>query len=406
LIKIPIDIHTRDRYINAMLPFVNKPIIKVITGQRRVGKSYLLFQMMNWMKANISDVHIIYINKEDLTFDFIKTAQELSDYVNANLSKKGKTYVFIDEIQDIDNFHVALRSLLLNNKIDLYCTGSNANLLSSEISGNLSGRFIEQTVYSLSYMEFLDFHKLENNGDSLEKYMKYGGLPYLKHLTLEDHIVFEYLKSVYSTIIYRDIVNRFNIRNTTFLERLVLFLASNTGSLFSAKKISDFLKSQKLNISPNQVQSYIAHLLNAFIILDAKRYNIQGRRLFEIGEKYYFENLGIRNALWGYRIEDRGKIIENMVYNHLCYLNYNVNVGILDHKEIDFVASKNNELVYFQVALKLTDQQTIDREFGNLLQIQDNYPKYVITLDKFSGNTFQGIKVMHLLDFLTSTNFH
>ena len=403
--NIPTDILKRERYINVMLPFVDKPIIKVITGQRRVGKSYLLFQMINWIEKNIKDAHIIYINKEDLAFDYIKTAQDLSDYVGAQLNQNGKNYVLIDEIQEIENFHAALRSLLLNPNIDLYCTGSNADLLSSEISGKLSGRYIEQTVYSLSYTEFLHFHQLQNNNDSLEKYMKYGGLPYLKHLPLQDEIVFEYLKSVYSTIIYRDIVNRFNIRNTNFLERLVLFLASNTGSLFSAKKISDFLKSQHLNMSPNQVQTYISHLLNAFIILDAKRYNIHGKRLFEIGEKYYFENLGIRNSLWGYRIEDQGKIIENVVFNHLKYLQYDVQVGALGDKEIDFIAAKNNELAYFQVALQLKEEKTIKREFGNLLEIKDNYPKYVISLDNFSGNTSQGIKVMSLSDFLNTTNF-
>lgn len=405
MFNIPTDILNRERYINVMLPFVDKPIIKVITGQRRVGKSYLLFQMMNWIDKNIEGAHIIYINKEDLAFDFIKTAQDLSDYIGTKLNENGKTYVFIDEIQEIENFHAALRSLLLNTNIDLYCTGSNANLLSSEISGKLSGRYIEQTVYSLSYTEFLHFHKLEDDMASLEKYMKYGGLPYLKHLPLTDEVIFEYLKSVYSTIIYRDIVNRFNIRNTNFLERLVLFLASNTGSLFSAKKISDFLKSQQVNISPNQVQTYISHLLNAFIILDSKRYNIKRKRLFEIGEKYYFENLGIRNAIWGYRIEDRGKIVENLVFNHLRYLSYDVKVGALGDKEIDFIAAKNNELAYFQVALQLKQEKTIEREFGNLLEIQDNYPKYVITLDNFSGNTSQGIKVMTLSNFLHASSF-
>lgn len=403
--KVPTDILTRERYINALLPFVDQPIIKVITGQRRVGKSYLLFQMMDWIKSNRAGAHLVYINKEDLAFDHIKTAQDLSDYIGEQLNKTGKTYVFIDEIQEIEDFHAALRSLLLNTDIDMYCTGSNADLLSSEISGKLSGRYIEQTVYSLSFTEFLLFHNIQNNSDALEKYMKFGGLPYLKHLPLKDEIVFEYLKSVYSTIIYRDIVNRFNIRNTNFLERLVLFLASNTGSLFSSKKISDFLKSQHVNMNPNQVQTYVSHLLNAFIILDAKRYNIQGKRLFEIGEKYYFENLGIRNAIWGYRIEDRGKIIENIVFNHLRVLQYDVQVGTLGDKEIDFIAKKNGELAYFQVALELKAENTIKREFGNLLEIQDNYPKYVITLDAFSGNTMQGIKVMSLLDFLNCSSF-
>src|SRR5690606_12329826 len=240
---------------------------------------------------------------------------------------------------------------------------------------------------SLSYQEFLIFNQLENTAGSLDKYLKYGGLPYLKHLPLEDNIVFEYLKNIYSTIIFCDVINRYSIRNTVFLEQLTLFLASNTGSIFSAKKISDFLKSQKVNIAPSQVQRYIQHLTSAFLIHQVKRYDIEGKRLFEIGEKYYFENLGIRNALWGYRTQDIGKIMENVVYNHLVAHNYAVNVGILGANEIDFIAEKNGEKVYVQVALALLEEQTIAREFGNLLKVKDNYPKMVVTLDHFSGNT-------------------
>ena len=400
--NIPTQIIHRKRYLNRLKPFIDKQVIKVLTGQRRVGKSYLLYQLIQYIQATKSKPTIIYINKEDLAFAHIKNAIDLSNYVNENASKNGKSYVFIDEIQDIEDFHVALRSLLLNEKLDIYCTGSNANLLSSDIAGNLSGRYVEKVVYSLTYLEFLEFHKLEQGEQALEKYMKFGGLPYLKHLPLKDEIVFEYLQNIYSTIIYRDVVNRFNIRNTSFLEKLVQFLASNTGSLFSSKSISDYLKSQQIKVAPNQVQNYITHLVNAYILLASKRYNIQGKRLFEIGEKYYFENLGIRNAIWGYRLEDRGKIIENIVHNHLLYLDYKVNVGVLGVHEIDFIAKKNSEIVYIQVALILKEESTIEREFGNLLKIKDNYPKIVVTLDNYSGSSYQGIKVMHLSKFLTS----
>lgn len=400
--NIPSQIINRKRYLNALLPFIDKQIIKVLVGQRRVGKSYILYQLIQYIQQRKKQANVVYINKEDLVFSHIKTATQLNEYINKNASGNQKTYVFIDEIQEIEDFHIALRSLLLNEKLDIYCTGSNANLLSSDIAGNLSGRYIELEVQSLSYTEFLEFHLLKNDAYSLEKYMKYGGLPYLKHLPLEDEIVFEYLKNIYSTIIYRDVVNRFNLRNTTFLEQLVQFLASNTGSLFSSKSISDFLKSQKINSAPNQIQSYISHLTNAFIISASKRYNIQGKKLFEIGEKYYFENLGIRNAIWGYRIEERGKIIENIVYNHLRFCNYEVYVGTLEKQEIDFVASKNGEVIYIQVALK--EEKTIDREFGNLLKIKDNYPKIVVTLDNYSGNSYKGIEVVHLSKFLLSEN--
>lgn len=309
-------------------------------------------------------------------------------------------YVFIDEIQDITDFELALRSLLLDDGLDLYCTGSNANLLSGDLAGNLSGRSIEITVYSLSYKEFLIFHELKDDDEALALYLKYGGLPYLRNLSLTDEIAFEYLKNIYSTIIFRDVVNRYSLRNTNFLEQLVLFIASNIGSLFSAKRISDFLKSQKTNIAPNQVQVYLQHLSNAFLIHPVKRYDLVGKRIFEIGEKYYFENLGIRNALWGYRIEDLGKILENVLYNHLLLSGFRVEVGVWGEYEIDFVAQKNGERIYIQAALTLMEDKTIEREFGNLQKIKDNYPKIVVTMDTFHGNSVAGIQTLSLRNFL------
>ena len=397
--KLPQSIIQRERYIKAVQPYIGKTIIKVFTGQRRVGKSYLLYQLIQIISKN-KDCNIIYINKEDLAFSFIKTANDLSEYVLKKKKENLSNYVFIDEIQDIINFEEALRSLLLDEELDIYCTGSNANLLAGDIAGNLSGRYIEIPVYSLSFAEFMEFHQLKDSNKTLEKYLKYGGLPYLMHLDLKDEIIFEYLKNIYSTIVYRDIINRYEVRNAPFLEKLVLFLASNTGSLFSAKKISDYLKSQQTNVATNQVQIYLQYLVNAFIIFPLKRYNIHGKRIFEVGEKYYFENLGIRNAIWGYRLEDRGKIIENVVHNHLLYLNYTVTVGALKDKEIDFIAEKNGEKIYFQVALQLKEGKTIEREFGNLLAIKDNYPKKVITLDEFTGTSVQGVEVVRLRNFL------
>lgn len=237
----------------------------------------MLFQIINSILDQQPEANIIYINKEDLALTFIKTAADLNEYVLANKTEKSKTYVFIDEIQDIQDFGTALGSLLLNTELDLYCTGSNANLLSGDIAGHLSGRYIEVEVYSLAYPEFLDFHSLSENSESLDKYLKYGGLPYLIHLELEDAVVFDYLKNIYNSIVYRDIINRYAVRNTIFLEQLVLFLAAHTGSIFSAKKISDFLKSQKVNMAPNQVQTYIQHLVNAFLIHKVPRYEVVGK---------------------------------------------------------------------------------------------------------------------------------
>jgi predicted AAA+ superfamily ATPase len=379
---------------------MEQSIIKVFTGQRRVGKSYLLFQIIQMIQKKNKNASIIYINKEDLSFSNIKNALDLNDYIKSKKVTNQKNYVFIDEIQEIENFSDALRSAALDTDLDIYCTGSNANLLSRDIAGQLSGRYIEIEVHSLSYTEFLDFHQLESASESLAKFLKYGGLPYLKHLKLEDEIVFEYLKNIYATIVYRDIVNRYEIRNTPFLEKLVQFLAGNIGSLFSSKKISDFLKSQQVKISTNQVQSYVEYLVNAFLIYKVARYDMIGKRVFEFGEKYYFENLGIRNGIYGYRIEDRGKIMENAVFNHLKFLGYTILIGKQDQREIDFIAQKNGETHYFQVALSILEPQTIEREFGNLLKIQDNYPKTVITWEAFDGNTHKGIQTISLEMFL------
>ena len=400
--KIPHPIVKREDYLKRVLPFIGKNLIKVFTGQRRVGKSYLLFQIMDYLLEQDPQAVLVYINKEDISFSAIQTAQDLHDYVLQQKSNTTKTYVFIDEIQDIENFETALRSLLLHEDLDLYCTGSNAKLLSGDIAGYLSGRAIEIVVYSLSYPEFLVFHSLKDSDKTLEMYLKYGGLPYLKNLVLEEAVVYEYLKNIYNTIVYRDIINRFSIRNVSFLEQLVLFLASNIGSLFSAKKISDFLKSQRINMASNQVQTYSDYLVNAFLIHRVSRYDLIGKRIFETGEKYYFENLGIRNALWGYRLEDRGKIMENVVYNHLLFRGYQVQVGNLGSLEIDFVAQRAGEKLYVQVALSINERQTMEREFGNLKKINDNFPKMVITLDAFKGNTNEGIQAVDLRSFLLS----
>jgi predicted AAA+ superfamily ATPase len=401
MINLPENIIKRPHYLNRVVPFMDKAIIKVFIGQRRVGKSYLLFQIMQHILEQDEQAKIIYINKEDLAFSTINTALDLNELVKTKKASRGKTYLFIDEIQEIVDFHLALRSLLLDEQLDIYCAGSNANMLSSDIAGYLSGRYIEITVYSLAYIEFLNFHKLKNAGESLDFFLKFGGLPYLKHLSLEDSIVFEYLRNIYSTIIYKDIIQRYAIRNVLFLEQLVQFLANNIGSIFSIKRISDFLKSLNTKIPPNQVQIYMQHLVNAFLIHRVPRFDIIGKRLFEVGDKYYFENLGIRHALWGYRIEDKGKILENAVYNQLLFLGYQVKVGVLGSHEIDFVAEKEGEKWYLQVALFFHDEKTMEREFGNLVRIRDNYRKTVITYDTYSGNSYQGIELTDLKTFLS-----
>lgn len=394
------DLIYRQRYLNTVRPFIGKQLIKVFTGQRRVGKSYLLFQIMQEIRAADKHVPMVYINKEDLAFSYLKTAQDLADFVLSEKKSGRKNYVFIDEIQEIQDFEAALRSLLLDDELDLYCTGSNAHLLSRDIAGALSGRAVEIHVHSLSYPEFLQFMRFEDSDKAMAQYLKYGGLPYLKDLPLQDNIVFEYLRNIYSTIVIRDIVNRYSLRNPQFLEQLTQFLADNIGNLFSAKKITDFLKSQKISTSITQVQNYAEYLTNAFLINKVPRYDIVGKRVFEIGEKYYFEDLGLRNALIGYRAQDRGKLLENAIFNHLQITGFNVKIGGLNNQEIDFVAEKNGERIYVQATLTINEEKNLEREFGNLLKIEDNYPKYVVTMDEFDGNSFEGVKCLSLRGFI------
>lgn len=390
----------RKGYIVRIKPFMQKSVVKVLTGQRRVGKSFLLYQLIEEILAEEPDANIIYVNLEDFTFSSLQTAEDLHSYIISHSKEKVKNYIFIDEIQDIPGFEKVIRSLLLNEDNDIYITGSNAKMLSGELATYLSGRYIEFKIYSLSYSEFLEFHGLTESETSYELYSRYGGLPYLLNLPLEDETVNEYLKSVYSTIVFRDVVSRYKLRNTLFLEKLIQFLSENIGNLFSAKNISDYLKSQHTAISVNQIQSYTEYLNNAFLIHRVERYDLIGKRVFEIGEKYYFENMGIRNIVIGYRITDKAKILENLVYNHLLYKSYDIKVGYYGDKEIDFVGEKNGEKLYIQVALKIDSDKTAEREFGYLLKIQDNYPKIVVTEDTFSGNSYKGIRHCPIRQFL------
>lgn len=390
---------SRENYINKLIPFIDKDIIKVLIGQRRVGKSYMLFQIIEHIIKKNPTANIIYINKELIDFDFIKDYKDLIEYIRSN-SIDEKNYLFIDEIQDIEGFEKALRSLSAEGKYDIYCTGSNAQLLSGDIAGLLSGRSIEIKIFSLSFKEFLKFHKLSDSDDALHKYIKYGGLPYLINLKLDDNVIFDYLKNIYSTILFKDVVSNQNIRNVYFLEKLVQYIADNTGSIVSAKKISDFLKSQKINISSQVVLNYLTHLTNALLVFKVMRAEIQGKKIFETGEKYYFEDIGLRNSIVGFKQIDIAKILENVVYLQLLISGYDVSIGKLGKNEIDFVAEKNGEKKYFQVAYLLSDKTTIEREFGNLLKIKDNYPKYVISMDKIQGNTYEGIQQISLHEFL------
>ena len=404
--KLPKIINNRTAYISKIEPFMRKSVIKVMTGHRRVGKSYLLYQLINLIKKEDNGANIIYINKEDVEYDHIKNYKDLNDYILSKSVDNRMNYIFIDEIQAITDFRLTIKSLALDENNDIYITGSNSEIFSSDLANELGGRYVEFKIYSLSYIEFLDFHKLPNDDASLEKYIHFGGLPYLIHLPMENDVITEYLKSIYSTIVLRDVVQRKSIRNTIFLEQLINFLADNVGNLFSSKSISDFLKHQKVEISPNQVSEYAIALADAFVVHRIGRYDIAGKRFFERGDKYYFENMGIRNVISGYKTKDRARRLENLVCNHLLFCGYDVKVGTIATEEIDFVCTRNGETLYVQVAVELSRQETIDREFGNLLKIKDNYPKIVVSGEHSFENTHEGIEHIYIKDFLSSTLSH
>ena len=391
----------REDYLQKMAVWIDKPLIKVITGQRRVGKSMFMFQIMNYIQKNNPKANMIYINTENEEHQHIINYQILQKEINARLKKKVKNYLFIDEIQDIAGFEHALRSYLSKNQCDIYISGSNSQLLSGELASFLSGRYVEFKIHPLSFSEFCLFHALPANNDTLLKYLRYGGMPFLRHLPLDDAVVNEYLQSLYNTILLRDIAERYDIRNIHLLKTLSRFIADTEGAVFSSLSISNYFKSINVQVSPKTILDYAGYLKNAFIINQVERYDLTGKKILTSGGKMYFEDFGLRNAIvGGFRLTDIQKILENAVYMHLVRHNYKVFVGQMRNKEIDFIAERGSEKCYIQVAYKLQLDKTIDREFGNLLNIKDNFPKMVVTMDELAGTGFQGIRHIHILDFL------
>lgn len=399
-----INIINRSTYTKRIAPFIDKNIIKVLTGQRRVGKSCILQQIKSHIEQTVPNANTIFINKELDEFASIRTHEDLSFYIDSHLKTDARNYLFVDEVQDIQGFEHTLRSLQAKGSCDIFITGSNATMLSSELATYLSGRYVEFHIHSLSYLEFLLFNKLTPSTTSLRNFLVLGGMPYLSNLSLQQDIVFEYLRNVYSTILLKDVVKREGIRNVDFLESLAIYTADNVGNLFSANNISRYLKSQHVNISPLQVINYLRALQNAFLINKVRRVNVNGLHTFEIGDKYYFEDLGLRNCHFGFSMQrDIHKLMENAIFLQLSQQQYEVFTGQQNGgKEIDFVARKNDELIYIQSTYLMQDESTRQREFGNLESIHDNFPKYVVSLDEWtSGSTVNGIKHIHLSDFLT-----
>ncbi len=391
----------RERYLNKVKPHIGKHLIKVFTGHRRCGKSYLMLSLINQIKTVDKKANIIFINKEYYEFDNIRDYHDLQKYFSKKYKTGVKNYLFVDEIQEIEHFEKCIRNIFSKNLADIYISGSNSDLLSSELATLLSGRYIEVHVHPLSYPEFLAFRKLKDTTENFTLYMKQGGMPGLTNMNHEDESVRDYLQGIVSTVLLKDVVKRFNIRNVSFLDNLVRFQAENIGKLVSAKSIAEYIKSQRINVSHNLVIDYLKFISSSYLTSKVQRKEISGKKVFEIGEKYYFEDVGIRNTLVGFSPLDVSGLLENIVFNHLCIAGYDVYIGQKGAREIDFIAEKNNEIIYVQVAWKLSSEKTTEREFGNLLGIDDNYRKIVVTLDgALAPNTFKGIEHKSVREFI------
>lgn len=392
----------RQSYIDKIEKYLGKETIIVLVGQRRVGKSCIL-KMIRDEKMADSDNNVIYIDKEKWQYDAIQTYRDLNEYIEKHWANDKYNYILIDEVQDIEEFERSVRSFRTEPNTDIIITGSNASMLSNELSTLIGGRYKEIYIQSLSYNEFLEFHNLSDNDESLSLYIQYGGMPGLAKIGLEEDDAREYQIDIYHTVLLKDVIMRNQIRNVPFLENLVRFLADKIGKLISANSIAKYMKSQGESITSSVVINYISFLCEAYILHKVNRYDIHGKRVFENNDKFYFEDNGVRNAIaGGTREGDIEKVIENIIYEHLIRLGYQVYVGQLQAGEIDFVCTKpEGQRIYVQASFIIAEQATREREFGNLRSIKDNYPKYVISMTPLlTKNDDDGITHIHLRKFL------
>lgn len=396
------EIITRKYYADKVDSWIGKEHVIVLVGQRRVGKSFVLKDFILRHQQE-TDANIIYVDKEKRKYGFIKTHNDLGRYIEEHFDNSKHNYILVDEIQDIEEWEHAILSFYTEERTDIIITGSNSKMLSTELSTRLSGRYIEIPIQSLSYTEFLQFHQLPDSDDSLRTYINYGGLPGLRIIGLDDDDqVWEYLRSVFNTVMLKDVIERHNIRNIPFLNNLIVFLADTIGKQTSATSISKFMKSEKMDISTNIILDYTSYYAEAKLIDAVRRYDIHGKRLLETNRKIYFGDVGLRNLIsGGDREKDIEKVIENVVYQHLLRLGYQVFVGDLRAGEIDFVCKKPNEVKYVQAAYLIDTEETRQREFGRLQDIKDNYQKYVISLTPLVvRRDYEGILHLGLREFL------
>ena len=399
----------RPTYLNRLISFKDHELIKVITGIRRCGKSSLLMLFAQHLTSEgVNKDNILQINFEDLQYGNM-TYIELNDFIKAKLSAtQGKFYILLDEIQKIDKWELAVNSLRLDERTDIYITGSNAYMLSSQLSTYLSGRYVEIKMQPLTFKEFLDFHA--DNDMSLEakfnSYMKYGGMPGLTLFNFNEQQITQTLDGIFSTVLTKDIIEQADVRDPALIKKITKFLADNIGNNISINKIKNTLVSQNViskGIKPNTIDNYITLLENAFVFYSASRYDIKGKEYLKTQGKYYMADIGLRNFFLGFRGTDRGHIIENIVYMELLHRGYNVSIGKIDSKEVDFIATKFNEKLYIQVSDTLQEESTRNREFTSLNAINDNFEKIILTMDNiFVGTNDDGIKVVNLIEWLIS----
>lgn len=402
----------RDLYLNQLRNFIDKPFIKIITGLRRSGKSSILMLLKDELLSNgISDSNIIYINFESFEFADIDIAVKLYAFVKARIVDKQRYYILLDEIQVVASWEKAVNSFMVDFTTDIYITGSNSKLLSSELATYLSGRYVEFHVYTLSFAECLRFKQTYTHKPvgsvyrEFELFLRLGGFPALHTGEYDYETAYKVVFDIYSSAILRDTIQRYNIRDVELLERVVKYVFDNVGNKFSAKNVSDYFKSQNRKIDLNTVYNYLNALEGAFIIYRIPRYDVKGKEILKTQEKYFVGDQSLLYAVMGFRDRLISGVLENIVMLELKRRGYRVFVGKSDDKEIDFIAEKNEKKVYVQVAYKMTEPSTIDREFNPLIEIKDNHPKYVVTMDEIWKDNIEGIQHKHIADFLLMKEF-
>lgn len=400
----------RPLYMDKIMAYTDTPFVKILTGVRRCGKSTILKMIMERLKTerHIPDERIISCRYDSMEYVDL-TAKDMYDQLKSRLSTEGKTYLFLDEVQEIEGWERVVNSLASDFDVDLYVTGSNSRMMSSEIATYLTGRYISFRIFTLSFGEYLMFKRqyapVSDAKTELANYVRLGGFPATHLQAYSQEEVYTIVRDIYNSTIFSDIVRRSQIRKIDQLERIVKYTFNNVGNTFSAKSIADYLKSEHHSLDNETVYNYLEKLEKAYLLHRCIRYDLQGRELLKTQEKFYLADVALRYSVLGYDADSVAASLENIVYLELCRRGYTVNVGKTDGGEIDFVAERQNERLYVQVTQEIRSEKTAKREYGRLLEIRDNYPKYVLTTDAFAGGNYQGIRTMHIADFLLSTEY-